>query len=345
MKAGQDSDLSAAGMRIHQDATIQVHVRELRGAELGLLNVSDKDEQALERVKAQATSRKIAEDKHWFGVDPAAARDPQRNPYCHSPAHIAWSEATSLRCAGRLDPHWLREFDPYGGTLCQGAMIVPGGQYPHALSKMAFAHSADWKLGRFFDAGPLSGLYDSDVRQPELGFYGLSSMSPVEPKLDVLYGVAGHPDWDIDYAARVRLQSTEPALATSGPAGMHSGGEAAVPHLQRFDELMQHLESSGVASSAREDCAAALLEAMVAARFDLDLPVSAILGTKDNVIAMRGTGDAMQRVAVDIASAEGAYARWRQGSPASTCTAIAPASCEHAQDRSPAITGSKSSIG
>jgi hypothetical protein len=311
----------AAGMRIHEDATIQVRVRELRGSELGLLDLPAGDDTTLERVKAQAMSRKIAEDAQWFGLDHAAALDPQRNSYFGSDAHIAWSEAMRLRCAGRLDAQWLREFDPYGGTLSQGAMILPGGAYPHSLSKLSMCHRSDWNLGRFFDAGPLSGLYDSDVKQPELGFYGLSRQSSVMPKLDVLYGFDGHPDWKVEYLQQPhshRLdRASEPSVALA-----QSGSEARTPYPERFGELMQCLAASGLRAEQRQDCAAALLEGMIAAQFKLDRPVSAILGSKDNVIAISGEGDAAQRIAVDVAATEGAYARWSKN-PAAALVSVA----------------------
>jgi hypothetical protein len=95
--------------------------------------------------------------------------------------------------------------------------ILPGGAYPFELSKMAFAHRADWDLGRFFNAGPLYGLYDSSVRQPELGFYGLSRNSPVTPALDALYTLAGHPDWQVEYVRQSALQATLTAASEMRP--------------------------------------------------------------------------------------------------------------------------------
>ena len=222
-------------LEIHQTAAIRVAVRPLQGAALGLLNVADAEgaghhggqEAALERVKAHAMSRKIAEDTQWFRLDPRTARDPERNPYYGSPAHIAWSQAASLRCGGLLAPTWLRDFDPFGGTLSQGVEILPGGAYPFELSKMAFAHRADWDLGRFFNAGPLYGLYDSSVRQPELGFYGLSRNSTVTPALDALYTLAGHPDWQVDYVRQSLRQVALPVVSAMLPEERGSSASAS----------------------------------------------------------------------------------------------------------------------
>ena len=338
LRAGEAAPDRVADMRLHADAAIRVRVRALQGAELGLLERAADDPAALERLKTQAMSRKQEEDLHGFGLDAGRARDPQQNPYYASPAHIAWSEAAQLRCDGRLDARWLRDFDPYGGALSQGALLFPGGDYPHALSKIAFAHRADWNLGRFFDAGPLRGLYDSGVPQPQLGFYGLSALCPVEPPLERLYGVGGHPDWQIDYLAQTRirepgplletpsLQTTAPETPSSGSAAAFghatawAGGaqalaeEAPPPRAERFAALVRDLAAAGVEPGRRDDCAAALLDAMTAAGLDPDLsadrPIGVVRGTRDNVIATLGEGEAAARVAVDIASAEGAFARW-----------------------------------
>jgi hypothetical protein len=155
---------------------MQIKAHELKGNDLGLLNLAPGDKDTLDRIKAQAMSRKMSEDLHWYGIDHQVVRDPRRNAYFGSAAHVTWSEAASLRTGGRLDAAWLRIFDPYGG--CHGAdghglKVLAEGIYRHVLLNIGMAHDTDWKLGRYFNAGPLESLYDSNLKQPDLGLYGL----------------------------------------------------------------------------------------------------------------------------------------------------------------------------
>jgi hypothetical protein len=204
---------SGKGVEVNYAATIQIQVRELQGQDLGLLNLSLGDNSALERVKAQAMSRKLSEDTQWHGIDHQSARDPQKNAYFGSPSHVVWSEAASLRSGGRLDAEWMRNFDPYGGTNASGPSIAPDEMYPSAASKIGMAHNTDWNLGRFFNAGPLESLYDSGVSQPHLGLYGLTYRSPVEPAPRDLYTIDGHPDWRVEYAKNPMLMRSDAEIA------------------------------------------------------------------------------------------------------------------------------------
>jgi hypothetical protein len=206
-------DSSGKGVEVNYAATIRIQVRELQGQDLGLLNLPPDDKSTLERVKAQAMSRKLSEDTQWHGIDHQSARDPQKNAYFGSPSHVVWSEAASLRSGGRLDAEWMRNFDPYGGTNASGPNIAPDEMYPSAASKIGMAHKTDWNLGRFFNAGPLESLYDSSVSQPQLGLYGLTYRSTVEPAPRDLYTSDGHPDWKVEYVKNPILMRSDPETA------------------------------------------------------------------------------------------------------------------------------------
>ncbi len=351
---------SGKGVEVNYAATIHIQVRELQGQYLGLLNLPPDDKSALERVKAQAMSRKLSEDTQWHGIDHQSARDPQKNAYFGSPPHVVWSEAASLRSGGRLDAEWMRNFDPYGGTSASGPSIAPDDMYPSDASKIGMAHKTDWNLGRFFNAGPLESLYDSGVSQPHLGLYGLTYRSPVEPAPRDLYTIDGHPDWRVEYAKNPMLMRSETEVVgniqTVSLPGIGDGnfvrasfddfrhakrsirdGDTASafdddtivdtihrrhfnldsvdhsapqnPYADRFAALMKSMESQNLGIDKQKDNAAALLEAIIAAKFKPDQDVQVLIGTKGNLIAMQGFGDGTNRVSVEIDTTTGAFDR------------------------------------
>jgi hypothetical protein len=81
------------------------------------------------------------------------------------------------------------------------------------------------------------------------------------------------------------------------------------PHADRFAGLMKDLESPNFSIDKQKDNAAALLEATMVAKFKPDQNVQAMVGPKDNLIAMQGSGDLVNRVSVDIGKTDGAFQR------------------------------------
>ncbi|WIG94871.1 hypothetical protein [Myxococcus sp. SDU36] len=158
----------------------------------------------LDAELARATAEKHADDMKAYGADMQAAGFDsfkawsEAKGYYGSPSHQAWAEAASARTGGQIPASWWMEFDPFGGTAGNGPHILPGGEYPSPISKIAMAHDTDWSLGRHFGVGPLSQLQDApDVE--DLGPLGL------DPRLGGELYILGHADWDVDYGSAVDL--------------------------------------------------------------------------------------------------------------------------------------------
>ncbi|WP_426756903.1 hypothetical protein [Myxococcus sp. Y35] len=158
----------------------------------------------LDAELARATAQKHADDMKAYGDEMKAAgydslqEWSEAKGYYGSPAHVAWAEAASARTGGQIPASWWMEFDPFGGTAGNGPNILPGGEYPSPISKIAMAHDTDWSLGRHFGVGPLSQLKDApDVEN--LGPLGL------DPRLGGELYIFGHADWDVNYGSSVDL--------------------------------------------------------------------------------------------------------------------------------------------
>lgn len=157
----------------------------------------------------RAMAEKVADDTNTYGADLAAhgfasleewSRDAG---YYGSPSHIAWAEAASARSGGQIPAEYWMRFDPFGGTAGNGPHILPSGEHPGALSRIAMAHDTDWDLGRYFGAGPLASLRGQP--HPEnLGTVGLVPGQGVD-----CYSV-GHADWQVTYGSERILPGSPP---------------------------------------------------------------------------------------------------------------------------------------
>lgn len=157
----------------------------------------------------RAMAEKNADDLRSYGADLTAngytsleewSRD---TGYYGSPSHVAWAEAASARTSGQIPAEYFMHFDPFGGTAGNGPHILPQGQYPGVLSRIAMAHDTDWDLGRYFGAGPLASLRGQP--NPEnLGPVGLV------PGQGVDNYSTGHADWDVTYGSEIILPGGPP---------------------------------------------------------------------------------------------------------------------------------------
>jgi hypothetical protein len=105
--------------------------------------------------------------------------------------------------------HWQRGHESsrtYGTINGKEEDILPQGAYPGIGAKIAMAHDTDWSLGRYFQAGPMMGLYDSKESAAEMGMYRLQNHCKVEPKLNDLY-IDGHNDWSVNFNQHPTRQS------------------------------------------------------------------------------------------------------------------------------------------
>ncbi|MFP2958661.1 hypothetical protein ACLEPN_12625 [Myxococcus sp. 1LA] len=152
----------------------------------------------------RAIAERLADDTKAYGADMKAAgydslkEWSEARGYYGSPSHKAWAEAASARTGGQIPASWWMEFDPFGGTAGNGPNILPGGEYPSPISKIAMAHDTDWNLGRYFGVGPLSAL-DGAPNAEDLGPLGL------DPRLGGDLYILGHADWDVNYGSSVDL--------------------------------------------------------------------------------------------------------------------------------------------
>ncbi len=96
-------------------------------------------------------------------------------------------------------------------------------------------------------------------------------------------------------------------------------------YAERFASLMADLESLGVGLDQRRDYAAALLEATITEKFEIESDIDAFVGVNDNLIVLQGEGDAMKRISIDTKSTDGAFERL---SKATVALAHAQMQCE-----------------
>jgi hypothetical protein len=188
---------------VRNTAVIKIDVQVLKQNELGLLNATGDQLQA---NLATALREKQAEDLRKYKLNPEQMVEKSKElGYYGSGAHQAWAEAASARTGGRASPEYMMKLDPLGGTNGNGPNIEKGGIYPHPLSKIGMAHDTDWSLGRYFNAGPLNGLYKNTGKDADLGMYGLQALtpgrsSPIDPQPKAQYaGIGGNDIWKIEY--------------------------------------------------------------------------------------------------------------------------------------------------
>lgn len=120
--------------------------------------------------------------------------------YYGSPPHVAWAQAAEARTAGKVPAEFWMRFDPFGGTAGNGPNILPTGEHPGVLSKIAMAHDTDWSIGRYFGFGPMAALRGAEGFTPEqLGQVGLNWDVPWGRFAGIDSYSNGHPDWNVQY--------------------------------------------------------------------------------------------------------------------------------------------------
>lgn len=128
---------------------------------------------------SRAAAEKRADDTVAYGAifEARGVRDmgelAAADGYLGSPAHRAWAAAAELRSGGCVPASWWTAADPFGGTAGNGPKILPFGRWPSPLARVAFAHDADWTLGRYFGVGPLAPLRDQPYQPASMGQVGL----------------------------------------------------------------------------------------------------------------------------------------------------------------------------
>lgn len=171
---------------------IRIRVRPL---DLGISN----DQLASERDRA--VHEKNADDLAAYGKSTAELQAmAEASGYFGGPAHDAWAAAAAARVGGLLFADWWQRFDPFGGTAGNGPDVLPQGEYPGVLSRIAMAHDTDWSLGRYFGVGPMRALRGSTLPPAVLGAVGLVGAANISVGMNplVLY-TDGHGDWDVHY--------------------------------------------------------------------------------------------------------------------------------------------------
>lgn len=151
--------------------------------------------------RSRAEHEKNADDVRAYGKSTAALQGmAEASGYFGSTAHNAWAAAAQARVGGVLFADWWKRLDPFGGTAGNGPDVLPQGQYPGVLSRIAMAHDTDWSLGRYFGKGPMRNLRGSGLPPAVLGLVGLErhaniavGMNPFETY------TTGHGDWDVHY--------------------------------------------------------------------------------------------------------------------------------------------------
>jgi hypothetical protein len=208
---------------VRNTATINIEVRALHRSELGLLNAEKHSAQDIEHYIGKAFEKKNNDDVKAYGkTTEQLYEEAAKSGYLNSPAHMAWSEAAAARTNGVMSAERFRRLDPYGGTAGNGPDILPQGAYPGVGAKIAMAHDTDWSLGRYFQAGPMRGLYGSKESAAEMGMYGLQNHCKVQPKLDDLY-INGHNDWSVNFNQHPTRRS---AIETGGAVMLASEKDA-----------------------------------------------------------------------------------------------------------------------
>jgi hypothetical protein len=309
-------ELGAAGQQfpggglthdVRNTAVIRIDVQVLRNEELGLLNATGNQLQA---NLATAMREKQAEDLRKYNMTPEQMVEKSRElGYYGSGAHQAWAEAASARTGGRVSAEYWMRFDPLGGTNGNGPNIELGGIYPHPLSKIAMAHDTDWSLGRYFNAGPLNGLYQNTGNDRDLGMYGLQHLqlgggpSPINPQPRAQYaGPGGNAIWDIDYnnqptrTRRAGVDSDDGSVVASANAperNANPGGNASTTLVSGNDHLNRQFAQALQGTHGDRDAAAAAIETLRnTAGYKADQDIAVVQGRNGQWIATQGQGDA-----------------------------------------------------
>jgi hypothetical protein len=192
--------------RTNNNASIRITVRELRSDELGSL--AGKSGQSLKNELNRASAQIDRENRanaNGKSTDELRTMSVKAG-YYNSPSHQAWAKAAEARTGGKVPAEWWIKNDPFGGTNGNGPAILPGGIYPHPLSKIGMAHDTDWTLGRVFGAGPLRTLATSSDPRGDFGLttQGANRME-YERALDAGMSsgyLSGHADWNVQYLGR-----------------------------------------------------------------------------------------------------------------------------------------------
>jgi hypothetical protein len=117
------------------------------------------------------------------------------------------------------------------------------------------------------------------------------------------------------------------------------------PYADRLQDVMKQLESPQFTVAQNRDQAAAVLQAAIDGKFKLDEPIQAGFGSRENVYAMQGNGDAANRIAVPLAETNGAYQRFSEAVVAraqeqaqAPQTTLAQAPVQETEQRRPAMS-------
>jgi hypothetical protein len=316
-RAGQEFPGGGLTHDVRNTAVVKIDVQVLQQNELGLLNATG---EKLKQNLATALQAKQAEDERKYDLTPAQMVQKSKDLGYHgSGAHQAWAEAASARTGGRASPEYMMKLDPLGGTNGNGPKIELGGIYPHPLSRIAMGHDTDWSLGRYFNAGPMNGLYGNKADDKNLGLYGLDGIDPtnlrsnVKPPSKAQYGY-GNDIYKVEYnnypteLKRSAIDGNDAVVVASikDSTAVKNGldGTGLEKHASQLNKA---LDATGIAADKREDAVAAVLKNTVDAKFDPKADVNLAQSTKDpNVlIASQGQSPSMLRAdPVDVSKVQ-----------------------------------------
>ncbi len=305
---------------VRNTAVIKIDVQVLKQNELGLLNATGDQ---LQTNLATAMREKQAEDLRKYKMTPEQMVEKSKElGYYGTGAHQAWAEAASARTGGRASPEYMMKLDPLGGTNGNGPNIEKGGIYPHPLSKIAMAHDTDWSLGRYFNAGPLNGLYKNTGKDADLGMYGLQHLqigggrSPIDPQPKAQYaGVGGNDVWKVEFnnhptkvkragvdsddgmsVASADVSRPDPKTSLNDNLRVSNESPALVPGNDRLNaQFGQALKGAG----GNWDAAALAVDTISKMPgYKPDQDIAVVQGRNGNFIATQGQGEAALNVAV-----------------------------------------------
>lgn len=168
---------------------------QMRAIDLGI------DISRLASERDRAVAEKNADDTRAYGKSTVELQAMAESAgYFGGTAHDAWAAAAAARVGGLLSSDWWQRFDPFGGTAGNGPDVLPQGEYPGVLSRIAMAHDTDWSLGRYFGVGPMRRLRGSNLPPAVLGLVGLESHANLAVGMSPLVTyTTGHGDWIVQY--------------------------------------------------------------------------------------------------------------------------------------------------
>jgi hypothetical protein len=290
-RAGQEFPGGGITHDVRNTAAIKIDVQVLQQNELGLLNATGGK---LQQVLNTAMREKHAEDERKFGLNPEQMVQKAKDlGYYGSGAHQAWAEAASARTGGRASTEYMMRLDPLGGTNGNGPKILPGGIYPHEFSRIAMGHDTDWSLGRYFNAGPMNGLYRNTGNDKDLGEYGLQPpglKSPINPQPRAQY-LYGNDIYRVEY-------NNHPTQTRR--AGLDGNGDVAVASVQGTP-LERHANQVGnavtgmVPADKKDDVVAAVLASSTNLDRNKDINVAQSTTRPELLLASQGQGPAALR--------------------------------------------------